>query len=81
MPLTSGEMLAVIQKYRDQITADVDTALDGATVASFLLLTFAMDLTDHQLNEQCKEFCEKTATAAYEEAQRIGFGFTPKQNG
>ena len=75
--MTNGEIVALIQKYRDQITQDVETAADGAAVASFLLLTFGMDFQNGNLTPQVKDYCTRVAGEAYDVAVRDGFGFKP----
>jgi hypothetical protein len=75
--MTSQEMLVLIQKHRDELVTEVDTAADGATLSAFLLLTFAMDMQDGKLTDLVRQYVARVAGEAFDQAREIDFGFKP----
>lgn len=73
MAIDSDKLLEIVNRHREQLQTETDTIADGAAVAAFLLLTFALDHRDDKtIDEQIRRYMIECASRAVDEAQEIG---------
>lgn len=75
MAIDSHQLVDLVNRYRAMIQADTETADDGAAVAAFLLLTFALDHKEDRtdIGEDVRTYMLTVAGQVVDQAREIGF--------
>lgn len=71
--MNSDRLMELVNRHRDALQRETENCCDAATVAQYLVLTFALDHTDHVLDERVRAYLIDMARESYAAAELSGF--------
>jgi hypothetical protein len=78
--LSSETLLDLVNEHRTALQGETADPEQAATVAQYIVLSFALDLSGHRLDDRVGVYLYNMARTAYQEAGKIGFQLAPEDD-